>query len=524
MEKIYQFLKKKGFLTIILSVLAIGILVHGSRIFTSYYSHDDLALTSPGVSYTSGRWFLQTIYDFEMGIMGSRINAKGFIGIETLMLLSIICCIISDGLKLKKQSSRILLSAIVVTFPYVTTLFSFTFTSTYYCLSLIMALIAALLIDREPFVKYKFCGVLIAIVLLGLSMAIYQTSLCTFIAFSILLKIRETLETKSENWKTFILKCIKYLSICAGGCIFYFISNKIALHIHHVTLSNYQNLDNMMNLSIGKMIHRIIFAYKEFFLPSTGNTYSLYYTRPIRYCYEFILLTLLIFAIITVVKEVKQKNLKKAIQLVLLFLITPIAINSVFLMANVTDTRIYSMMMFSEVMIFVCLIAVIEYIDWEKARYKVIKVIPILLSLLLIYTSSYFGYVANVCYKRAAHQQEQAIGYFNRMITRIQSTEGYKTTIPVVYINEYEKDEESLKYIPNMFDSIYNLVPNNFSSLINIYNWREYMKIWCGYDPRVVSDKEINRFSLLEEVKNMPSYPNDGSIKIIDNTIVIKFA
>lgn len=524
MNRFYQWLKKKGFLTIIISVFVIGILIHGSRIFTSYYFHDDITLTGSGATYISGRWFLQIVHDFEVWLMGFHVNVKGIAGVIVLSLLAVICCIIANGLNLKKQSNKVLLSAVVVTFPFVTTLLSYTFTSVYYCISIIMALLASILLYKNPFGKHKWCSFLISIVLLGLSMGIYQTSICSFIAFSVLLKIKETLDAKDESWKIFICKCIKYLGVCIGGLLFYLICNKIALHLQNIVLTDYQGLNTMTDLSIESMLHRILFAYKEFLFPSTGKAYSLYFTRSIRYCYRFVLLALFIFVIVFIIREIKKKNLKKALQLLLLFLVAPIAINSVFLTADISKTIIYPMMMFSEVMVFICLISAEEYINWDVLKCKFVKAVPIILSLLLIYSSIYFGYVANICYRRVAHQQEQAIGYFNRLITRIQLVEGYQTSLPIAYINELSKNEEAQNYVPIMLNSIYNIVPYNFSSFINLYNWRDYMKIWCGYSPREVSNEEMNRLLKLEGVKNMPSYPNDGSIQIVDNTIVVKFS
>lgn len=525
MEKFYQWLKKKGFLTIIVSVLVIGILIHGSRIFSSYYFHDDLTLTRPGATFTSGRWFLQILYDIEMKLMGFHINAKGFMGVLTLVLLAVICCIIADGLKLKKQSSRILLSAIVVTFPFTTTLFSFTFTSVYYCISLIMALVAAKMVDQNPFKKFKIGGVLIAILLLGLSMGVYQTSLCTYIAFSVLLKLKETINSKDENWKTFAIQSLKYLAVCIGGILFYFIVNKIMLQMLHLTLTDYQGLNNMGSFSIGDMINRILFSYKEFFFPSTIRTHSMYYIKPIRLCYRLVLLFLLMFAISFFVKNLKKKNYQKALILGLLYIIAPLAINSVFLVGNDhSSTVIYSLMMFSSVFIFIYLITCIDQVDLENSECKGIRLVPIIISILLIFGSAHYGYVANICYRRAAHQQEQTIGYFNRMITRIQSVKGYKTDYPVVYINELQKNEEELNVFSGDLDRIYVMGANNFSSLINIYNWKDFMKMWCGYAPKIVTNERQEYFQNLKEIKEMPSYPNDGSIQIIEDTIVIKFA
>ncbi len=47
------------------------------------------------------------------------------------------------------------------------------------------------------------------------------------------------------------------------------------------------------------------------------------------------------------------------------------------------------------------------------------------------------------------------------------------------------------------------------------------MKNWCGYDPVTLDETE---FLERDEIKQMPCYPDYGSIRVIDETVVIKFA
>ena len=46
------------------------------------------------------------------------------------------------------------------------------------------------------------------------------------------------------------------------------------------------------------------------------------------------------------------------------------------------------------------------------------------------------------------------------------------------------------------------------------------MEYWCGFAPATISEEE---FIDHPEVKDMPNYPNDGSMKLVDGVIVVKF-
>ena len=103
------------------------------------------------------------------------------------------------------------------------------------------------------------------------------------------------------------------------------------------------------------------------------------------------------------------------------------------------------------------------------------------------------------------------------MYSRIQSIDNYKESYPVVFINEFEKeyysnDLDGHKWVPTN--------PYNVSSVINPYNWRAYMKAWCNYAPQT---KESTDYIDDSRVVDMPSYPDAGSICIINDVIVVKF-
>lgn len=88
----------------------------------------------------------------------------------------------------------------------------------------------------------------------------------------------------------------------------------------------------------------------------------------------------------------------------------------------------------------------------------------------------------------------------------------------MVYINEYRKTDLSLPDIPE-FDEIH-ILPYNSSNWINDYLWKESMKMWCGFAPQT---EDSSGYAELPEVLGMPCYPDDGSIKMINGVLVVKF-
>lgn len=524
MSGICRYIKDKRHQMIFAAVFLLGICVHGSRIFTAYYFHDDAAMVGVGTTYTSGRWFLQVLYKLQMLIMGSSINAKGFMGMVVLTLFAVICCMMADGLGMKRRRSLLLLVGIVMTFPYMPSILSYTYTAPHYCIAIIMSLAAALLMQSGDSLLQKLFRSAAGIVLLGLSMAIYQTSLCVYIAFLAALAIKNSLNQEgTEPWKSYIARCLRYLSGCILGCVFYYVSNAAVLHLKGFYMSGYQGLDHMEDINLRQFFDRAVLAYKEFFLPASDQTYSFYHEPPVRWCYGGILLTLAVCAVLFLLKELRNRNFSKALQLLILFCVLPLAIHSVFLTADTATTKIYSLMMFGGVMVFVCLIGALEKLEnADGGNGKLLRLGGIVPVILLSYMCVYFAYIANVCYTKAAIQQEQAIGYFNRLIVRIQMTEGYSPDKSVAYIFEINKNVER-QPIWFIDSEGFGIAAYNYDSLINMYNWKEYMEMWCGFRMSEISGEELWEYMYMPEIQAMPTYPSAGSIKVIDDVVVVKF-
>ena len=62
----------------------------------------------------------------------------------------------------------------------------------------------------------------------------------------------------------------------------------------------------------------------------------------------------------------------------------------------------------------------------------------------------------------------------------------------------------------------------NQYELYNEYSRNKIIKVWLGYDIDFCSSEETNALMELDEVKAMSRYPADGSVAIVNNTVVIK--
>ena len=105
------------------------------------------------------------------------------------------------------------------------------------------------------------------------------------------------------------------------------------------------------------------------------------------------------------------------------------------------------------------------------------------------------------------------MNYFNVLIAQIKSTEGYRDELPVAYINFTEKEDHAFRDLPQ-FPIV---VPYEKSTeLINDAAAKHFMHKWCGFSPAEVTFEH-------PDIADMPCYPDEGSIRVIDDVVVVKF-
>ena len=50
-----------------------------------------------------------------------------------------------------------------------------------------------------------------------------------------------------------------------------------------------------------------------------------------------------------------------------------------------------------------------------------------------------------------------------------------------------------------------------------------FFNLYLMYPANIVDESVIKDETAVQEIKNMPSYPSEGSIKMIDGRVVVKF-
>lgn len=495
----------------IVSCFIWGMLAHGIILFHKLCFHDDqVALFWHGTTYPLGRWMLGVLGEGEAWLWGGANYSTPLInGFISLCLIASAGCMIIHLLEIREKELIICIAGVMVVMPSVTGLFGYMFTAPFYMIGMIWAVISATIMCRHQKVLWKIA----AIVLLAASIGIYQAYLVLCMTIVVLDMIKKVLG-QSYRWKDFFIVALRYGIdfLCALGL--YLVLNKIFLYSRHMSMSSYSGLDTMGIASIRDYVRRIVLAYKEFWNPSTDRMYSMYPAR-LSMLYRIMLCILVILTVMTVIK-LWRNSWRSALQIVLLVIVYPLVMHFIF----VLTISQHALMMYAEFCIFLILFLLLSFVlERDKKADRVFY--SIVVSLIMLMNFLWVRY-DNICYLKATFEQQQAISYFTTLISRIKNTEGYNDDMPIIYIQEYHKKDSTFSHIWQ-FDIVRTNPYMDESRWINNYAWQWFMRTWCGFDPRV-ADASVLDSADMEQVRQLTIYPDSGSIQVIGDYLVVRFA
>ena len=508
-----------------LSAFICGLFAHIYALTNHLYNYDELwhTPTGFGTGLEVGRWALSITVWIQKVLFDDCFTIPFINGMLTIILYAVAACFVVSALDIKDEFYAIIVGGLMTTFPALTCRMFFMFTTHYYAIGIAMTAAGAWIIAKK---KLNILKVTVSIALTVYGMAIYQanftTAVCILVGNLLVVFITENVELK-----TAIRKCVNYV-LYLGTCMALFLAgSKIALSITGKQMETYENLDQMGRLSMEQLIEGIIRCYKTFFKLPIIDVYSMNPNRIVKIAFLICFLVFL-YTFVKVWMMKKEVYLKVLVSLV--FAVLPIAVNLIIIMA-ISSGTMYSIMVYEIVFVFIISIACLEAIrtcnsDITAIPNKMVidKVETLLNSVtavMLVITVITYIWFANGNYLAMEYTNQHDNAYYQTLMTQIKSVDGYHADMPITMIGKPVVDSTYTRQ--DMIGGTFDLAGKG-STNINAYSSWNIMTRVLGYDPvNRNSDEEEEYFRGLDEVNDMPCYPSSGSIKIIDDTIVIKF-
>ncbi len=507
-QNVSVYLKKhltKPRLTVFASVLFFGLLAH-AFVFTNYLPNWDGLnnLYDPQNTIHLGRCFLT----LACGI-SSYYDLPWVNGLLSLVYIGITAVLVCELLEVRKTSTRILLGGLLSAFPVVTGTLGYMYTADGYFLSMLCMTLAMFLTLRYK--KGFFAGAL----LIAFAFGCYQA----YITFAMMLVITYSLkqllfdETPVKKILTNCLRCV----LCAGiGLILYYILNALLLRIEHVTLGDYQGISDIQNAgailgNIPSAVKQCIVDFVYFFTGSLSNM-NLYSVLNI--------LMLGVMAIAYIALIVRKKLWKEPAKLaftVLFFLFIPFCC---FAIHFITPDVSYHMLMHGG-LYFVYVLFLLSYdrTDSEKPTHSVVyQWFCLILSGLILYN---FILIANICYQKQNITVQASMNTVDAMADRIFALEELDDAKKIAVLGRLNSEESaiSINLPPDMTGFTEDVIMTHSLHYSNLFSDYYYLDLDAADD----TDIEVLTTDHAE-VAAMPCWPADGSIAVVDDTLVIKLS
>lgn len=519
-----------------------GILIHAYMFTNKLPNWDDINnVGSFGVGSEFGRWFLKYINPVD-GIW----SVPWIGGLFAVVFLSLAACMAVAALDIRSLTGVVLVPLMMLSFPSVCSMFTFMFTADCYAVGIFLACTAAWLIR-----KYRF-GFLPGIALLVLSLGLYQAYLC--LALGILVcglfldQLREeepgeesgrSGQSPSKGGKLFsgreksvFLSGVKTLLILIAAVALY----SLIARLIFPELDSYNGLNQMGRIDPVRLPRLILRAYRwvaEYFI-----------LKPYSFVNGFAralnVICCLLAAALVIAWFVKRKVWKRpAGALLYLFLAAavPLAMGSIIIMAP--DASVSMLMLYQYVILYLFIIALMERSLQKKdglfaekkpaAQNRFLKNGPGLVSLfvtVVLLLVSYENFVVtNEAYFRMGIAYERAYAWYNRIMERIEATEGYQPGDAFLLLGEY-----GLSETPDLLGS-YSMDGERFDDLSGVAKEtglltsgvrQNFMKIYVGVETPEVSEEVQEAIRHTEEYQNMPAYPEEGCVQRIMDVWVVK--
>lgn len=493
----------------IVSALAAGFLTHLFAMVTSQFNYDNMTYNFIGIGdgVVLGRWLLSLMYDAGAAL-GFIFNLPALNALVFLAFAAVSAGVLVSIFQIKRKAFAAYIGMLVAVFPTATDTLIFRYTAPAYGVSLLLALAAAWILPRHRW------GWGLAVVFGACSMGIYQANISFTISIFVLLLLQQTLKGESSP-RQIVRKGLFYCGLLLCVLILYLLCLRLCLTYYHAKLSEYLGINKMGQFSLRELPQLLKETY-WYVLRIPFDDYC--GVAPIPLVRAIITLMGLASGVmlgIILLRDFKWPALLLTIGLCALY---PLALNFVMVMMQAMP---YTLMVYVFVLLPITPLILYELLPapkeaaWRlKFRTMLTKGLGILMALLIFC----YAYCDNINTAGLHYATVQMENYVNAMITQVRMTEGFDTTKTWAFIGNVSDPMMNFQWGQTAKYGGWNF-PNANINDHSRYRWfREYLGIYF----ETLEREEAAKLAYLDEVKEMPTWPNQGSIKVIGDLVVIK--
>ncbi len=473
-----------------LCAAASGLLAHGFAFTNKLLISDEIStLFGKGLTISSGRWGLAL-----SSLLFPDVSTPWIFGVLSILMLSAAACLMLRIFRIESPLLGCALAAGLTVFPAETATFAYMFTSPSYALAFLLAVAAVWAAEKE-----RPAGYLAGLLLLLLSVSIYQAYIAVASSFFVLRMIQKLLKDEGSAKEVFLfgLKRLGLLALCLA---LYALSVPIMLHLCGGSLEDY-GVEHERSI-----LFRTAVAYSAFL-----HTLTRGYFHYVRGVFSQLLhaLCLGLTAFVCLRWLLRCRDLGKALLLALCLLLFPLSAYCIYLIAE--TGIIHALVLYSFYSVYVLAALAADQLRGDRAP-ALCRLTALCLALVALGNC----FFANAFYLKLHLRYQNAYALYTGLAAQIRQTPGFDENTRVAILGSAENGVYRIEEMEDL-DLI-----GKAEDLTNVYTREDLVRRYVGFDVPFADRAERSALRQDPRVREMPLYPYYGSVRMIDDYLVIR--
>lgn len=509
MERIAQKVERnqRWLLLSLLAVFLWGILAHGYGFMHSSFSHD--SLNEFNGANGGDAWKIQLgrfVIPAYKAVFRTDLTLPWLVGILSLLWIGLSVFLV---IRIFKIESRLLVFLIAGIFTANITVAATSATYMHDFDCDMFALLCSVL--AVHFWKNVRGGGTFGAIFVAISLGIYQSYLSVTIVLVMFVCILDLLGEK--GFKSVLAAGLKAVGMLLLGCVIYYAVMRLVLSLTGIELASgdSNNLDKMLELTPRSILSLIYCAYQDCYsrLVSAVSPYPAGLVKGATW----VMLLMAAGALLAGLWNKRLSALDKLLCVGLVALL-PLGMNLMYVLTGgvVHDLMVYAVWLFY-------LLVLLLLNRWHFPKSRMLKGLCKALIFVLLYGNVQ---TANALYLKKDMEQKAFLSLMTRVVYRMEECNEYEPgKTPVVFVGNSDQLNESIsgfeKYrrITGAGDARSANMPEDFRS-------RTYFQYVLNNPALIASGSVWEEMQTDPRVSEMPSYPSDGCIAMLDGVLVVK--
>lgn len=491
----------------LITSLLVGMLCYAYAFTNKLVNHDEVqCLFSKGATVTSGRWVLGALDTLFPNYSMPLVN-----GLLALVFLSIAICVIINILSIRSKTLQAVLAGCVIAFPSLIGTFAYMFTVHAFALSFLLAVVSVWFVCRDRLVFW-----IPALGCMVLSLGIYQSYISMAAGLLVLVLIRQLLS--GEAVMTVIRRGFLFVGFLAASLGLYYTATQVILILKDVSMNAYAG--GNVSFSLASLPAAVVTAYRSFLRFFAEGYCGLIPTGLSRLIHLLLLFFTGLMLVLAVCAGPKKEAARIALLLALIVLL-PLAICCMYLFT--TEDSVHTLVLYSFVCVYALAIISADLCMERSFRDKFCNMLnrigfnaaPLLLCVVIVCNI----FLANQVWLNLQLRYENAFAFYTTLLSDLRTLPEFTQDMPVALIGYQQEPEFYETEFPftGPMTGTKGFKPDSYSR-------ERFITYYLGISLPFLPEEICQALASEPEIQQMPCYPYYGSIRVLDETIIVKLS